>query len=128
MAVDPVTAGIDLVKTVTDKIWPDAGESERNKIALIMSAAQQQVDVNKNEATSSSVFVAGWRPFIGWTCGAAVAYTFLAYPLLQWAAAVWNPTMQIPVLINMDVLWELMLGLLGLGGLRTFEKIKGVAR
>lgn len=128
MALEPITAGLELAKTVVDKIWPDKSEQERQQMAAALSVIQGQIDVNKNEATNASVFVAGWRPFIGWVCGSALAYTYIGYPLLVWIAAVWNPAFKPPVLGLDNMLYELLLGMLGLGGLRTFEKIKGVAR
>lgn len=72
-------------------------------------------------------FASGWRPCIGWVCCAALAYTYLVYPLLLWVAAAWAPHLVPPALGNNDMLYELVLGMLGLSGLRTVEKIKGVA-
>lgn len=128
MALDPISAGIDLVKTAVDKIWPDAGEADRRKIETIVTLTTAQLAVNQAEASNASVFVAGWRPFIGWICGASLAYTYIGYPVLLWAGALWFPQISPPSLMNDDMLLELVLGMLGLGGLRTFEKLKGVAR
>ena len=118
----------DLAGKAIDKIWPDKSEQERQQLAAAVAIVQGQLDVNKAEATNSSTFVAGWRPFIGWVCGMALAYTYIGYPLLVWAAAVWRPEFKPPVLGLDNMLYELLLGMLGLGGLRTFEKVKGVAR
>lgn len=86
-----------------------------------------QAETNKIEAAHSSIFVAGWRPFIGWMCGISVAYEFFLRPVCSWAAGIWLP--EIPQLpSNSSVLLELVFAMLGIGGLRTFEKIKGVAR
>jgi len=91
-------------------------------------AAMAQVDVNKAEAQHRSIFVAGWRPFIGWTCGVALAYHFVIAPLVifgaSWAGA------EIPELpsFDMDALMTVLLGMLGLGGLRTYEKTKGLTK
>jgi hypothetical protein len=71
--------------------------------------------------------VSGWRPFIGWVCGGALGYTYLGYPLLTWAGAIWFPALAIPSLGNNGMLYELLFGMLGMGALRTFEKVKGVA-
>jgi hypothetical protein len=127
MAVDPITAAIDLVKTGVDKIWPDAGETERNRIQTIVTLTLAQMDVNKQEAASPSVFVAGWRPFIGWVCGTSLVYTYILYPFLLWASAIWAPELKPPQLVNDGMLFELMFGMLGLGAMRTFEKLKGRA-
>lgn len=100
-----------------------------DRILTVFSQADQaQIEVNKAEAQSSSVFVAGWRPFIGWVCGAALAYQYIGRPLLTMAFDAFHIA-QAPVLIGLDDnLWQLLLGMLGMGGLRTFEKIKGAAR
>lgn len=88
--------------------------------------ATAQIDVNKAEAASDSIFVAGWRPFIGWVCGAALAYQYIAMPLFVWLAELTagRPVPAPPKLD--DQLTTILLGMLGLGGLRTFEKVKGV--
>ena len=92
-----------------------------------------QIEVNKVEAASSSVFVAGWRPAIGWVGVLAMVYQFLAYPLLQWAwawgqGAGWVPAgLQPPPVIDADQLWVILSGILGIAGMRSFEKTKGVA-
>jgi hypothetical protein len=88
---------------------------------------QGQLEVNKTEAAHRSIFVAGWRPMIGWCCAFAVGYQYILLPLISWVAAVF--ALPIPPLPGLDDnLWELTMGLLGLGSLRTFEKIKGVAK
>ena len=87
---------------------------------------QAQTDINKAEATNSSVFVSGWRPAIGWVCALALAYQYLFRPLAGTVAGVLGVT--IPPLPGLDDnLWQLMMGMLGMGGLRTFEKVQGVA-
>ena len=134
MTLDPVTALLDIGGKVIDRIWPDPAAAAAAKLELFklqqtgeLQQIAGQLAINKAEATSSSLFVAGWRPFVGWVCGAALVYTYLAYPLLLWAMAAWAPGMTPPKLGNDGMLYELLLGMLGLGGLRTFEKIKGVA-
>lgn len=118
----------DLANTVIGKIWPDKTEQEKAQLAAAVMLVQGQLEVNKVEAASPNLFVSGWRPAIGWVCGAALAYTYLAYPLLLWAGALWFPGIKPPVLGNDGMLYELLLGMLGLGGLRSWEKIKGVAK
>lgn len=93
-----------------------------------------QIEVNKAESASASLFVAGWRPAIGWVGALAMAYQFLAYPLLVWAWAIfqakgWVPgDLKPPPMLDTDALWVILTGMLGLGAARTVEKIKQVAR
>lgn len=115
----------DLAKTAINKIWPDKTEQEKAQLAAAVQIVQGQIDTNKEEAKSDSIFVAGWRPFIGWICGSALAYTYIGYPLLLWGTALWAPLFKPPVLGNNDMLYELMFGMLGMGALRTWEKVKG---
>lgn len=92
-----------------------------------------QVEVNKIEAASTSVFVAGWRPAIGWIGAAAMAYQFLLYPLCLWAwtylqGTGWIPAeLKPPPVLDADQLWVILSGILGIAGMRSFEKTKGVA-
>ena len=127
MAADPLTAGIDLASNIVNKLWPDKSEQEKQQLAAALQIVQGQLDTNKAEASSSSVFIGGWRPFIGWTCGAALAYTYVGYPVLVWACTLWAHGVTPPVLGNNQMLYELLFGMLGMGALRTFEKVKGVA-
>lgn len=120
-----------LVNALVARI-PDPVEREKEKarleaelVAQANAAASAQVEVNKIEAASGSVFVAGWRPFIGWVCGAGLAWAFIAAPVGQWALAVWRPGTTLPTLMT-DNLFELVLAMLGLGGMRTFEKMRGL--
>ena len=120
----------DLIKTGIDKIWPDKTEVEKTQMALMMAQlqgeldlAKWQSDVNKTEAASSSIFVAGWRPFIGWTCGAGLAMQFVVSPIGVWISGLCGKTIQMPNL-DMGTLLTLLFGMLGMSGLRTFEKIK----
>lgn len=86
---------------------------------------QQQTDVNKTEAAASSVFVAGWRPAIGWVCALALIYQYLLRPVVEFSIFMaTNQHVQMPGLD--DNLWELMFSMLGIGGLRTLEKFGGV--
>jgi hypothetical protein len=87
-----------------------------------------QLLVNLAEASHRTVFVAGWRPFIGWVCGSALAYNFIFRDVLVWVLATWAPTFAVPPALHMDQLMTVLLGLLGLGTLRTVEKVGGVTK
>lgn len=101
-----------------------AKEGEVNK--AIADAAKAQVEVNLKEAESPSLFVSGWRPFIGWVCGVAFLCTFLVAPFFTWISAMFGG----PAFPSLDssTLMNLTLGLLGLGTMRTVEKVQGVDR
>jgi len=90
--------------------------------------AKGQLEVNAAEAKHRSIFVAGWRPFIGWTCGVALCWHFVAAPLVTFIAAYAGVSLpQLPT-FDMDSLMTVLLGMLGLGGLRTYEKQKGLTK
>jgi len=100
------------------------------EVALKLKQLEQaislgQVEVNKVEAQSKNIFVAGWRPFIGWVGGTALAYTYIVAPTAVWIAELNGITANLPT-IDIGVLFNLILAMLGFGGLRTYEKIKGV--
>jgi hypothetical protein len=86
-----------------------------------------QLDINKTEAAHRSVFVSGWRPMIGWTCGAAMALNFLIFPLASFVLAQTGHLVELPTL-DMSEMMPVLMGLLGLGGLRTVEKLKQVSK
>lgn len=118
MALDPLTAGIDLVNSAINKIWPDKSEQEKQELAAAVSLVQGQIDVNKEEAKNTNWFVAGWRPYIGWICGTGLAYQFLIYPIL----IAFVPKV---VQLDMGTLLTLLGGMLGLSIQRTIEKMSG---
>lgn len=129
--MNPLSVIAGLAGTIITRLFPDKSEAAKAEMTLLMQqemnialAAQEQMKVNAVEAASTSVFVAGWRPFIGWICGSAFAWVYLVQPILIFLlAASGNP---IPVLPALDVgmMLPVLLGLLGLGGLRTFEKTR----
>lgn len=117
----------DLATTVVNKIWPDKSVQEREQLSAAVTLAVGQMDVNKVEAANPSLFVSGWRPFIGWVCGSALTFHYIVRPLLPWlCAAFGKPVPAIPPLDLGDLI-TILLGMLGLGALRTREKEKGVA-
>ena len=103
-------------------------EAEAQLLTVLSQADLAQLEVNKAEAQSGSLFVAGWRPAIGWVCASALAYQYIIRPAATALFDAFGLT-HAPVLIGLDEnLWQLMLAMLGMGGLRTFEKMKGVNR
>ena len=86
-----------------------------------------QLDINKQEAAHRSIFVAGWRPFIGWTCGIALADTYVLQPILVFGLAQSGYLVDLPKM-QLGEMMPVLMGMLGLGGLRTFEKFKGVSK
>ena len=127
MALDPLTAVADLAGTVINKIWPDKSEIEKQQLAAAVLMIQSQLDINKVEAAHPSIFVSGWRPAIGWVCGAGCAWNWVLLPV----AKVLLPMAGYVVAVSPADLSEMMpllFGLLGLGSLRTVEKLNGKAR
>ena len=126
---------ISPVSALLDKFIPDADERNRlaHEIATMSERhahelAKGQIEINKVPAAHRSMFVAGWRPFVGWTCGVALAWHFVGQPLTVFVIAIAGvETPPLPV-FEMESLLTVLLGMLGLGGLRTFEKTKNVAR
>ena len=92
----------------------------------IHSANLAQLEVNKAEAAHKSVFVSGWRPFVGWVCAVSLSYHFIIAPLLQFSFALAGIEQELPE-FDFSQLSTIIMGMLGLGGLRTFEKMKGVS-
>lgn len=117
----------DLAATAINKIWPDKTEQEKAELAAAVAIVQGQIDINKAEAESSSVFVAGWRPFIGWVCGSACAWNWIGLPMAK--AGLLLAGIQLSVApADLSEMLPVLMGMLGLGALRTAEKFKGVAR
>jgi hypothetical protein len=125
---------IEIGAKLLDKIIPDKDAREKAQFELMKAAQDQdfqrsmgQMATNTEEAKHASLFVAGWRPFIGWVCGFGLTYNFLIYPVLLWIISINGSTIKPPPLFS-ENLMELVLGMLGLGALRTYEKWKGVTK
>jgi hypothetical protein len=117
---------------IVNKFFPDKSQQEKDALALQIQAMTQeseerqgQMKVNEAEAGNASVFVAGWRPFIGWVCGAAFAWTFVLAPMVAYGAALAGKVVQLPAL-DLSQLSPVLMGMLGLGAMRTIEKVKGL--
>jgi len=141
MALDPVTAILDIGSRVIDRLWPDPAQAATAKLELFKmqqsgelaqlaadtELAKGQIAVNVEEAKSSSLFVSGARPFILWGCGAAMLYVGLVEPVARFVAMVaYGYTGSFPV-IDTTLTTQVLLGLLGLAGFRSMDKKNGVA-
>jgi hypothetical protein len=129
MALDPVTALFEVGSKVLDRVLPDPAQQAAAKLELMklqqngeLAQITGQMDINKVEAASSSLFVSGWRPSIGWVCGAGFAVQFVVGPLAEWGSALYGHPVKFPQM-DTGTMMPLLLGMLGLGGLRTAEKL-----
>lgn len=135
MTLNPIVGIIEAVGAVAG----DLITTDKERMALEIEAAKVdaqiavgQMEVNKVEAASSSLFVAGWRPAIGWIGAASMAYQFLVYPMMVWLwtflqAKGWIvSTLSVPPMLDTDALWVVLSGMLGIAGMRTVEKVKRV--
>ena len=126
MALDPITAGLELARTAVQTIWPDKTVQEQAQLAAAVQLVQGQLDINRAEAASTSLLVSGWRPAIGWVCGAGCAWNWIGLPVASFVMmALDHPVEMSPA--DLSEMMPLLLGMLGLGGLRTIEKVKRVA-
>jgi len=130
-----ITAVLPAVTDVIGRFLPEDKEkrakAERdiekqltNSLAKIDLA---QLDINKTEAGHRSMFVAGWRPFIGWSCGIALCYSYVVQPILVFILAQTGYLVELPRM-DLGEMMPVLMGMLGLGGLRTFEKFKKVSK
>lgn len=140
MALPLVGALIDAGMKVLDRVLPDPAAKQAAQLELLklqqagefkaleadLQLAVAQTEVNKIEAASASLFVSGWRPYVGWVCGTGLAFQFLLAPIATWIAGLAGHPLAFPPL-DMGTLMTLLAGLLGLGGMRTAEKMRGVA-
>lgn len=139
--MDPISALLDIGDKLIGHFFPNPKEADDAKLKLLQmqqdgtlkaiaddtELKKAQMAINQAEAASNSTFVAGWRPFIGWVCGSAFAYAFVIQPLLTFVLAASNVHTQPLPVVSLDSMMPVLLGMLGLGGMRSFEKYKGVA-
>ena len=130
-----LTSLIGPVSGILDKVIEDKDQKAKLAHELATMAdthAQQallsQLEINKAEAASGSVFKGGWRPFVGWVCGIALLYHFILSPLILFGITLTG--IEIPPIpaFDMGSLMTVLMGMLGLGGLRTYEKQKGLTK
>ena len=120
-----VAAPIDALGNTIDKMFTNDEERMQAQAVLDKIRIQPAIlnaEMNKIEAQHRSLFVAGWRPAIGWICAAGIAFAFIGNPLLE------RFVEGDPVKVPLDMILELVLAMLGMGALRTFEKVKGVSK
>jgi hypothetical protein len=139
MSLDPLTAALDVGKSLIEKIWPDPVKQseeirkleelhQRGDLATLNAEVQLligQININIAEAGHKSIFVAGWRPFVGWVCGFGLLYASVVEPIMRFIAKLSDYTGTFPAL-DTTITMQVLLGMLGLGLMRTKEKEKGV--
>ena len=125
---------LPVVGDVLDRFFPNKEERakaereiEAKLTAHLASIDLAQLEVNKQEASHRSLLVAGWRPFVGWTCGRALFYTYLVQPMATFVLAQTGHLIQLPP-VDLSAMMPVILGMLGVGGVRSFEKFKGVRK
>lgn len=128
----PVLSILEIGAKLLDKVIPDKDAREKAQLELIKASQDQefqlalaQIKVNEEEAKSDSLFKSGWRPSIGWTCSVAFILHFVAFPIINFVI-VGLGYKEVVISFDMATLMTVLGGLLGIGGLRTYEKIKGI--
>jgi|TARA_R110000823_G_scaffold231180_1_gene357911 hypothetical protein len=136
MSFDPISAALDIGKMAISRIWPDPAQQADAQLKLAKLAQDGnlaglqaevqllvgQMSINKVEAASKSLFVSGWRPFVGWVCGFGIAWNFILQPLISWIAFLFDVDLKGAPQLDISDLMTLLLGMLGLAAQRTYEK------
>ncbi|WP_444930464.1 3TM-type holin [Microbulbifer sp. SSSA002] len=145
MSFDPLTALLQAGKMAIERIWPDPAKraeevrkleelKQKGSLAELNVQVQLllgQLEINKVEAQHKSLFVAGWRPWIGWVGGLALAYQFVLYPLLCWCWAIYSAKGLIPLemtpppVLETGALFSMITAMLGIGAMRSYDKARG---
>jgi hypothetical protein len=130
-----IAAFIGPALSLLEKVIPDKKQREKLAHELATMAerhahevALAQIEVNRTEAASNSLFKGGWRPFLGWVCGGAFAYHFVLQPVIVFLIVAFGGELPELPKFEMEALMTVLFGMLGLGGLRSFEKYKGVTK
>lgn len=133
--MNPLILGtvLDIGKSLLERFFPDEEERRKAEADFLKSAMDgelkqviAQLEINAREAQHSSTWVSGWRPFFGWCGGIGFAYATIVQPMMVWYGA--SKGWPAPPEINGDLLWVVITGMLGIGGLRTFEKVQKVSK
>lgn len=129
MSLDPLTAALDIGGKLIERIWPnpeDRAAAQLELMKLQQSGELAQIAVNAEEARNPSLLVSGWRPALGWCCVSACAWNWVGLPVIRLAGELLaHPIALAPA--DLSEMWPVLLGMLGLGGLRTLERINGKA-
>jgi hypothetical protein len=132
--MNPLILGplFEVGKTLLDRFIPDPEEKRKAEAEFVRMAAEgelkqiiAQLEINAKEAAHPSIWVAGWRPAVGWVGALGLFYSCIGQPVLSWLSS--TQGWPVPPSVDTDLLWVVLSGMLGIGGLRTFEKTKGVA-
>jgi len=121
---EAVKEGLGGVNKIIDTLTTT--QEERGKLDIAFN--KLQTEINLAESKSTSLFVSGWRPFCGWVCSFGVGYNYILRPLLNYVLAIFYPLVQQMDSLDMSQLMPLLMGMLGFGALRSYEKIKGKSR
>lgn len=126
---------LDVGGKIFDRIIPDKAAAQKAKDELAAAMASQefqlalgQLEINKVEAASTNWFVSGWRPFVGWVCGLGLAYVAILEPIVRFIAKVAFGYQGAFPVIDTSITLQVLLGMLGVAGMRSFEKVKGAAK
>lgn len=129
-ALGPILDGV--LKLIPDRNAREAAKEqfENQMLSAMTALVQGQLAINQKEAEHGSIFVAGWRPAVGWICGLGLFWNFIVQPIFMWVAFLIPEGADLASAPKLDIgeLITILLGMLGLGGMRTYEKRLGVAR
>lgn len=125
---------LEVTNKVLDRVFPDPVQKAQAQLELMklqqngeLATMTAQTDINKIEAANASLFVSGWRPYIGWVCGTAFSLHFLVFPIVNFILVSLGYT-EVKITFDMTTLLTVLGGMLGIGGLRTIEKLNGVTK
>jgi hypothetical protein len=145
MITTPLDVVLGVGEKIIDRVFPDKVKQENERavartailslnldetkaiLDVAKAETEGQLDVNKTEAANANLFVSGWRPFIGWVCGAAFAYKYFIAPVLVTVLSIYGIPFVLPS-IALDEMLPILLGMLGLGAFRTYEKVRGATK
>jgi hypothetical protein len=139
MAIDPITAVLSIGESLITRLFPDPAKQAEERLKLAAMAQEgdltrlkanvdlmlAQIEVNKTEAAHKSTFVAGWRPAVGWLCVLVMAFNYVGVYILEFASLLFDSKLTLPDRFDMSELYPILFGMLGIGGMRSFDKAKG---